>query len=108
MFLLCSVLLLQINPRTSTDREEGEEVEEADDSISSGGGAVAAGSKAQEAPARKKRAQGGGDLVTVLREFMEADKSREEAVQKAVSETLRIYIYLCVHFININYVWIKI
>lgn len=61
-----------------------------EDSLSSVGGAT--GSKTQEAPARKKKAQS-GDLVTVLREFMEADKSREEAVQKAVSETE--YIFMC-------------
>jgi len=91
----CSVLLLQIN-KPSKNTDEGDEVEEPDDSLTSAGGEVPgpsgsrsddAGSAADAGGASSKKRRKGqpDDLVCMLRQFMESDKVHEQAVQKAVS-----------------------
>ena len=93
---LYSVLLLQIarcsaSRSESRDGEDEEAVaEEADDSLVDPSGA----GSSTAAPAKKKKASGSssGDLVSVLREFLEADKGEGADLRRGVSTTGKITI----------------
>lgn len=66
------------------EEAEGADAAEADDSLVEGKGGSQSGT-AGGGPARKKKVTTSGDVVSVLREYMEQDKGEGAEVRKGVS-----------------------